>query len=120
MKALQKLGVQHIFATAAVGSLNPNYPTGSLVVISDFLDMTKQRPLTFFEGGLEGAKHVNMDDPYCANLRKHLLETAKRHDVQFKGNAIYICTEGPRFETESEIKMMREWGSGCSRNDKCS
>ena len=119
LKALQKLGVQHIFATAAVGSLNPNYPTGSLVVISDFLDMTKQRPLTFFEGGLEGAKHVNMDDPYCANLRKHLLETAKRHDVQFKGNAIYICTEGPRFETESEIKMMREWGSGCSRNDKC-
>jgi 5'-methylthioadenosine phosphorylase len=110
LKALQKLGVQHIFATAAVGSLNPNYPTGSLVVISDFLDMTKQRPLTFFEGGLEGAKHVNMDDPYCANLRKHLLETAKRHDVQFKGNAIYICTEGPRFETESEIKMMREWG----------
>ena len=53
LKALQKLGVQHIFATAAVGSLNPNYPTGSLVVISDFLDMTKQRPLTFFEGGFE-------------------------------------------------------------------
>ena len=85
LKALQKLGVQHIFATAAVGS------------ISDFLDMTKQRPLTFFEGGLEGAKHVNMDDHYCANLRKYLLETAKIHDVQFKGNAIYICTEGPPF-----------------------
>jgi 5'-methylthioadenosine phosphorylase len=52
-----------------------------------------------------------MDDPYCANLRKHLLEVAKRHDVQFKGNAVYICTEGPRFETEAEIKMMREWGA---------
>jgi len=52
-----------------------------------------------------------MDDPYCANLRKHLLEAAKRHDVQFKGNAVYICTEGPRFETEAEIKMMREWGA---------
>ncbi len=111
LKALQKLGVQQIFATAAVGSLNPDYPTGSLVVLSDFLDMTKQRPLTFFEGGSEGAKHVNMDDPYCANLRKHLLEAAKRHDVQFKGNAVYICTEGPRFETEAEIKMMREWGA---------
>ena len=69
LKALQKLGVQQIFATAAVGSLKPDYPTGSLVVLSDFLDMTKQRPLTFFEGVSEGAKHVNMDDPYFANLR---------------------------------------------------
>ncbi len=111
IKALQELGVQHIFATAAVGSLNPDYPTGSLVVLSDFMEMTKQRPLTFFEGGTDKVKHVNMDDPYCVNLRKHLREAAKLHKIQFKGNAVYLCTEGPRFETEAEIKMMQKWGA---------
>lgn len=111
LKALKKLGVQQIFATAAVGSLNQDYPTGSLVVLTDFIDLTKQRPLTFFEGGSEGAKHVNMVDPYCANLRRCLLEAGKRHDVRFKGNAVYICTEGPRFETKAEIKVMRQWGA---------
>ena len=109
--ALQKLGVKQIFATAAVGSLNPDFPKGSLVLLADFLDMTKQRPLTFFEGDSEGAKHVNMDDPYCRNLRQQLTETAIQHKVHFTGDAVYICTEGPRFETEAEIKMMRQWGA---------
>jgi len=111
LKGLQKLGVKQIFATAAVGSLNPDFPKGSLVLLADFLDMTKQRPLTFFEGDSEGAKHVNMDDPYCRNLRQQLTETAIQHKVHFTGDAVYICTEGPRFETEAEIKMMRQWGA---------
>ena len=111
LKALQEFGVKQLIATVAVGSLNPDFPTGSLVLISDFLDMTKQRPLTFFESGSEEVKHVNMNDPYCVNLRKHLTEAAKLHDIQFKGNAVYICTEGPRFETEAEIRMMRKWGA---------
>ena len=111
LKALHKLGVKQIFTTAAVGSLNPDFTAGSLVLLSDFLDMTKQRPLTFFEGGSAGVKHVNMDDPYCRNLRQKLTETAIQHKVHFKGDAVYICTEGPRFETEAEIKMMRQWGA---------
>ena len=80
-------------------------------MLADFLDMTKQRPQTFFEGGACGAKHVNMDDPYCVNLRQKLGETAIQHKVHFKGDAVYICTEGPRFESEAEIKMMRQWGA---------
>ncbi len=111
LKALQKIGVNQIFATAAVGSLNRDFPTGSLVLLADFLDMTKQRPLTFFEGDADGAKHVNMEDPYCVNLRQKLGEIAFQHKVHFKGDAVYICTEGPRFETEAEIKMMRQWGA---------
>ena len=111
LKALQKLGVKQILATASVGSLNPDFPTGSLVLLTDFLDMTKQRSITYFEGDSDGAKHVNMDDPYCRNLRKHLTEKSIQHKVQLTGDAVYICTEGPRFETEAEIKMMRQWGA---------
>jgi len=111
LKALQGLGVKQIFSTAAVGSLNLDYQTGALVLLSDFLDMTRQRPQTFFESGTKGVRHVNMDDPYCSNLRKQLYETAKLHDVRLKGGAVYICTEGPRFETEAEIKMMKQWGA---------
>ena len=98
-------------ATVSDGSLNPDFPKGSLVLLADFLDMTKQRPLTFFEGDSAGAKHVNMDDPYCQNLRQLLTEKAIQHKVHFSGDAVYICTEGPRFETEAEIKMMRQCGA---------
>ena len=111
LRALQKLGVKQVLATAAVGSLNPDFPKRSLVLLTNFLDMTRQRPLTYFEGGPDGAKHVNMDDPYCQNLRQELTNTAIQHGVHFTGDAVYICTEGPRFETEAEIKMMRQWGA---------
>ena len=111
LKALQKLGVKHIFATAAVGSLNPEYTSGSLVLLTDFLDMTKQRHLTFFDGSADGVKHVNMDDPYCRNLRKLFRMKANKNNVNFKGDAVYVCTDGPRFETEAEIKMMRLLGA---------
>ena len=111
LKGLHELGVKQIFATAAVGSLNPDFPVGSLVLLADFLDMTKQRPLTIFEDDSHGAKHVNMDDPYCQNLRQQLTETSIHHNVHFKGDVVYICTEGPRFETEAEIKMMSQWGA---------
>lgn len=105
MKALKDLGVKYIYATAAVGSCNPNYTVGDVVIVNDFLDFTKSRPVTFFEGGERGVIHTDMSDPYCRNLRKLFYETAQEENLPIKGEAVYVCTEGPRFETATEIKM---------------
>lgn len=108
--ALKEYGVEYIYATAAVGSLNENYKPGDIVVVNDFIDFTKSRSVTFFEGGDEPVKHVDMSDPYCKNMRELFLKYAKHMNLDIKGNAVYICTEGPRFETASEIKMYRNIG----------
>ncbi|GMG95493.1 S-methyl-5'-thioinosine phosphorylase [Tepidimicrobium xylanilyticum] len=110
MMALKELGVKYVYATAAVGSCNENYAPGDIVVIKDFIDFTKQRPLTFFEGGNEPVKHVDMSDPYCKNLRQRFYEAARTESIHIKGDAVYVCTEGPRFETASEIKMYKRFG----------
>ena len=39
--ALKQLGVTHIVATTACGSLKEQYRPGDLVVLSDYIDMTK-------------------------------------------------------------------------------
>jgi len=111
LKALQILGVKHIFSTFAVGSLNEKIPVGSLVIIKDFIDMTHQRSQTFFEGDSSAVKHVKMDDPYCKNLRKILKRNAKKNSINFGIESVYICSEGPRFETKAEIKMMNFLGA---------
>ena len=108
--ALKELGVEYIYATAAVGSCNENYYPGDIVVIKDFIDFTKSRPMTFFEGGDEPVKHVDMSDPYCKNMREKFYNTVKEFELDIKGDAVYICTEGPRFETASEIKMYKSLG----------
>ncbi len=108
--ALKEMGVHYIYATAAVGSCNENYAPGDIVIINDFLDFTKIRPVTFFEGGEEPVRHVDMSDPYCKNLREKFIVNAKDQGLDIKGNAVYVCVEGPRFESAGEIKMYRSLG----------
>jgi 5'-methylthioadenosine phosphorylase len=110
MMALKQIGVEFVYATAAVGSCNESYEPGDVVVIKDFLDFTKIRPTTFFEGGDEPVKHVDMSAPYCKNLREKFYDIAKEEGLEIKGDAVYVCTEGPRFETAQEIKMYKTLG----------
>lgn len=108
--ALKELGVTHVFATNAVGSLNLQYKPGELVIFTDFIDFTKNRVFTFFDGQ-EGVIHTSMADPYCRELRRIIAEQAPQHEIQFAGEAVYVGTEGPRFETAAEIRMYQKLGA---------
>lgn len=110
MKALQLLGVKYVYATAAVGSCNEKFVPGDIVIVNDFLDFTKARPMTFYEGGEEGVIHTDMSEPYCPNLIKEFYNVAEEMAVDIKGEGVYVCTEGPRFETRAEIQMYRNMG----------
>ncbi len=109
MMALKQLSVTHVYATCAVGSMNSSFLPSDIVILTDFLDFTKSRYLTFHDGK-EGVKHTDMSDPYCSNLRNLLTEKAADYGITIKGNAVYVCTEGPRFETAAEIRMYRNMG----------
>lgn len=108
--ALKKLGVTKILATAAVGSLSTRYKLGDLVLVEQFLDFTKNRPQTFYEGGDSGVLHVDMTEPYCHSVQKDIHQAAENIGVAIKDGATYVCTEGPRFETPAEIKMYQMLG----------
>lgn len=107
--ALKKLGVEKIIATAAVGSLNPAMGPGDFVLIDQFIDFTKSRPQTFYEGGEIGVLHIDMTEPYCGQLRKVIGQNCPS-EVNLHQSGTYVCTEGPRFETPAEISMFAQWG----------
>ncbi|OAT81283.1 S-methyl-5'-thioadenosine phosphorylase [Desulfotomaculum copahuensis] len=104
---LRKLGVKNIFATAAVGSLNPQMGPREFVFADQFLDFTRSRPQTFVE---KGVVHLDMTDPYCPELRRLLSRAAAELDLKHHVAGTYVCTEGPRFETPAEIRMFRQLG----------
>ncbi len=107
--ALKELMVTHVFAINAVGSLNPRQRPGQLAIFTDFIDATKNRPATFFDGET-GVIHTSMADPYCFELRRIITEQSKTKGLQFH-KSIYVGTEGPRFETAAEIAVYRQWGA---------
>lgn len=105
LKALQMLGVKRILATNAVGSINREIPPAGLAVLTDFLDFTHSRPLSYYDGGKTGLVHTSMEAPYCPALTAKILEFAPRFDLTIRSQAVYVATNGPRFETPAEIRM---------------
>lgn len=107
---LKMLGVSAIISTTAVGSLNPQMRPGELVVVDQFIDMTKLREGTFFDGKDYPVAHVDMTTPYCPLLSEMILKTGSSLNIKIHNKGTYICTEGPRFETPAEIQMFKILG----------
>lgn len=108
--ALRHLGVRHCLSTAACGSLADGIPPGSLALCDQFLDFTRGRPSTFFDGEDGRVYHADMTEPYCPELRAALAGAAGRLGLALGGRATYVCTEGPRFETPAEIRAYARLG----------
>lgn len=107
--AMKELGVTEMLATASVGSLNRAMYPGDLVVLDQFIDCTKTRVYTFYDGDT-GVVHVDMTEPYCPRLRKVILGVTGDLPARVHPRGTYVCTEGPRFETPAEIEMFRRFG----------
>ena len=108
--AVKELGIDAVISTAAVGTLRREIAPGSRVLIDQFIDFTKSRITTFFEG--EGGKvvHVDFTEPYCPEIRAAALRAGERVGEKLIDGGCYVCAEGPRFETPAEIRMMAAWG----------
>lgn len=75
---VKMLEVSSIVSTTAVGSLNTEYKPGELVLIDQFLDMTKSRNGTFFDGEFRGVAHIDMTNPYCQTLRNVIIQAGMK------------------------------------------
>ena len=137
--ALKKLGVTHIIASGAVGSLRDEYKPRDLVIPDQVIDKTFRRAGTFFE---RSAVHVEFAEPFCPVLRRILIKAGEGSGFGVQGSGkekeranssdpsspeprtlnpesssynvhpggCYVCMEGPAFSTRAESLMHRLWG----------
>jgi 5'-methylthioadenosine phosphorylase len=129
--ALKQLGVTHVIASGAVGSLRDEFRPRDLVIPDQIIDRTTRRAGTFFD---HAAVHVEFAEPFCPVLRRTLVEAAIQESgvsgqasqatessltpdsrpltPEFKvhNRGCYVCMEGPTFSTRAESLMHRLWG----------
>ncbi|MFA9477240.1 S-methyl-5'-thioadenosine phosphorylase [Phycisphaerales bacterium AB-hyl4] len=107
--ALKSLGVTHVLASGATGSLQEHIQPGQLVIADQVIDRTHRRAKTFYE---HAAVHVEFSEPFCPVMRQWLLAAAKRldSDVKVHDGGTYVCMEGPAFSTKAESHMHRQMG----------
>lgn len=106
---LKRLGVRWIMGVGAVGSLNEDIPPGDFVAVDQFIDRTRHRQDTFFEGGV--VAHVMFGDPVSEEVRTVLRDAAAETGVRVHDGGTYVCMEGPAFSTRAESKLYRSWGA---------
>jgi 5'-methylthioadenosine phosphorylase len=106
--ALHEVGVERIIAVNAVGAINRDFKPCDFVVPHDFVDFTKARSSTFYDEA--PVTHIDMSKPYCPELRQLLIEALRRSEKRTWESAVFLTTEGPRYETPAEIEMFRRLG----------
>jgi len=107
--ALVKVGVKRVLSFCSVGSLDKDIPPGSLVMPEQFIDCTWGRESTFAEPGHNA--HVEMTNPFCPSFSDEIAKIAQNINIEMRRDGVYVCTQGPRFETPAEIKAYALWGA---------
>lgn len=84
---------------------------GSIVIIDDFIDRTKNRVYTFYDGSEHavGVCHLPMSPVFDERTRQVIIETAKELGIQVFPKGTAVCIEGPRFSTKAESNLYRSW-----------
>ena len=112
IRALADLGVRDVVAVNVTGSIDPDLQAGDLLCLDDFVDFTRQRVGTFFDGtGPEGVVHTDVVQPYHPDVRREVLEAAAAAGTPVRDGGVYACFEGPRFETRAEVRLARLAGA---------
>jgi 5'-methylthioadenosine phosphorylase len=106
--ALKKLGITHILASGATGSLRETIEPRHLVVCDNVIDRTVRRESTFFDQGI--VAHVEFAEPFCPHLRGILSKAGEGAATTVHHAGSYVCMEGPAFSTVAESKMNQMLG----------
>lgn len=107
IECLKQIGCDILLLTNAAGSLRPEMPPGSIMLIEDHINFTGVSPL-FGESG--DARFVDMVDAYDPVLRQRLRHAAEQAGIALQGG-VYIWFCGPNFETPAEIRAAKALGA---------
>ena len=107
LQTLKVLGCSTLIQTNSAGSLRPDMPAQSLMLVNDHLNLAQRSPLVGESGS---DRFVSMVDAYDPALRAVARKSAARCGITLH-EGVYAWALGPQFETPAEIRMMRQLGA---------
>lgn len=110
IRVLGGIGIKQLILTNAAGSLRPDFARGSLVAISDHINLTGANPCLGPNDVTLGTRFFDMTHAYSPRLRQLAIRTASAQGWTMK-EGIYLGVSGPSFETPAEIRFFRTIGA---------
>src|ERR1043165_1608133 len=110
IRVLKLLGVNTLMLTNAAGSLNTELTPGSLMVISDHINLMGVNPLIGPNEERFGARFPDLSLAYDTALQSLVIDEANRMGLSLR-RGVYASLTGPSYETPAEIHMVRTLGA---------
>ncbi len=112
VRVMKFLGIEKLIVSNASGGVNPSYEVGSVVMITDHINMMPEHPLRGKNDERFGPRFVNMSEPYSRKMIAKATELAKELNIEVH-EGIYLGLQGPTYETLAEYKMVKILGADC-------
>jgi len=106
--AMKEVGARRIIGPCACGSLKPELSPGTFVFADQFVDRTRGREDTFYDG--PQTTHVAAAEPYCPELRATLVGCAAELEIPLADAGTVVVIQGPRFSTRAESRWFAAAG----------
>jgi len=106
--AMRSLGVKAVISPCAAGSLQLHVKPGDFVVCDQFVDRTRNRADTFYDGPI--VTHLSSAETYDPTLRALAVATIHDHGIEVHDGGTMVVISGPRFSTKAESKWFSDAG----------
>ncbi len=106
----RRLGAELVVLTNAAGGVNPSYGPGTLMLITDHLNLTGRSPLLGPNAEELGPRFPDLTEVWAPRLRE-ALHTAARGEAVTLEEGVYAGLLGPSYETPAEVRMLRVLGA---------
>jgi len=110
VRVLGKLGVRTFVFTNAAGGINSAFERGSLVLISDHINLQGTNPLVGPNDDSLGPRFPDMSEAYARAYRETAKQVARELRIAL-GEGVYAALTGPSYETPAEIRYLRAIGA---------
>jgi len=110
VRVLRALGVDTLILSNAVGGMNPNFQAGSLVLVTDHINLTGDNPLIGPNDDELGPRFPDMSRAYDPDLIRLAEGVAAELKIRTE-RGVFVSVMGPNLETAAEYRFLRAIGA---------
>jgi purine-nucleoside phosphorylase len=110
IRVLGLLGIRSLILTNAAGGINVSFDQGSLMLISDHLNLMGVNPLLGSNDNRFGPRFPDMTEVYSHEYQEIVIEEAHEIGLDLR-RGVYAAVSGPNYETPAEVRLLRTLGA---------
>ncbi len=106
----RRLGATVVVLTNAAGGVNPAFGPGTMMAITDHINLTGRSPLVGQNADELGPRFTDLTQVWAPHLRERLHTAADAEGITLD-DGVYAGLLGPSYETPAEVRMLRTLGA---------